>query len=228
VSNIFLFSLAAALNPTLLAATTLMLVLPSPKKLLFGYLCGAFMTSITLGCLIVFAVGGDSSGTDTSEHTLNPAWDLALGGLILVCVFVVGTGRDTRRRERAARKKEANADKAPPKWKQALSGGSARTTFVVGALLTLPGASYLAGLSRISKEDVSDPTKVLLIVGFNVVMLILLELPLIGYTLRPDKTQATVDRLSAWLSRNGGRVALIGATAIGVVLIGRGVGGLLA
>ncbi len=40
-------------------------------------------------------------------------------------------------------------DKGPPRWQQALSKGSARTTFVVGALLTLPGASYLAGLHHI-------------------------------------------------------------------------------
>ena len=47
VGQIFLFSLTAALNPTLLTATTVMLVLPSPKRLLLGYLLGAYLTSIT-------------------------------------------------------------------------------------------------------------------------------------------------------------------------------------
>jgi Sap, sulfolipid-1-addressing protein len=228
VREIFLFSLTAALNPTLLAATTLMLVLPSPKTLLLGYLCGAMLTSITLGCAIVFVLGGESSGTRTAKHTINPIWDVVLGGLILVCAFVVGTGRDTRRRERAARKKAAKADKAPPKWKQALSKGSARTTFVVGALLTLPGASYLAGLTLIAKQDASTPSTILMIVGFNVVMLILLEAPLIGYTLSPEWTQRTVDRLSAWLERDGGRIALAGAVVVGLALTGRGIAQLLA
>ena len=41
MSKIFLFSLTAALNPTLLAATTVMLLLPKPKRLLLGYLLGA-------------------------------------------------------------------------------------------------------------------------------------------------------------------------------------------
>ena len=42
----------------------------------------------------------------------------------------------------------------------ALEKGSARTTFVVGALLTLPGGAYLTGLSRIDKLKVSTPETV--------------------------------------------------------------------
>jgi Sap, sulfolipid-1-addressing protein len=223
VTEILPLALAAALNPTLLTATTIMLVLPNPSRLLLGYLCGAMLTSVTLGCVIVFAVGGDSSTTDTAEHTLNPVADLVLGGLILLIAFVVGTGRDTRRRARAERKKAADADKGPPKWKQVLSQGSPRTTFVVGALLTLPGASYLAGLSKIAKQDASTASSVLMIVGFNLVMLILLEVPVIGYAFSPEKTASTVERFTAWLSRNGGRVALIAAVVVGAGLAGRGV-----
>jgi hypothetical protein len=37
--------LTAALNPTLLAPTTVMLLLPNPKRLLLGYLLGAYTTS---------------------------------------------------------------------------------------------------------------------------------------------------------------------------------------
>jgi Sap-like sulfolipid-1-addressing protein len=224
VKEIFALSLTAALNPTLLAATTLMLVLPSPKRLLLGYLAGALMTSITLGCVIVFAVGGQSSGTSTAKHTLNPILDITLGVLILIVTFVVATGRDQRRRARSARKKAAKADKAPPKWQQALSGGSARTTFVVGALLTLPGLSYLAGLGDIAKQDLATVPTVLLIVAFNLVMLMLLEIPLIGYTVAPEKTAATIERVRAWLARDGGRIALVAATLVGLALIGRGVG----
>src|SRR5690242_9741427 len=155
VSQIFLFSLTAALNPTLLTATTVMLVLPSPKRLLLGYLLGAYLTSITLGLVIVFTLGGSSTGTSSAKHTVNPILDIAVGLLILIIAFVVGTGRDERRRARRERKHAAQATKAPPRWKQALSAGSARTTFVVGALLTLPGASYLAGLDLVAKQNLS-------------------------------------------------------------------------
>ena len=153
--------------------------------------------------------------------------DIALGLLILVVAFVVGTGRDRKRRARSARKKAENAEKPPPKWQRALSGGSARATFVVGALLTLPGASYLAGLNDIAKQNLSNGGAVLSVVAFNLIMLSLLEVPLLGYTLPPEKTSAAVHRFSAWLSRDGGRIALLLAVLIGIVLIARGVTGLL-
>ena len=222
MSQIFLLSLTAALNPTLLAATTVMLVLPSPKRLLLGYLIGATMTSVTLGVVIVFTLSGSSSTTSTAQHTLNPAVDIALGVLILVIGFVVGTGRDTRRRARSERKRAATVNKAPPRWKQALSGGSARTTFVVGALLTLPGASYLAALTLVAKQDLPTTGTVLTVVAFNVVMLMLLEIPLIGFAISPDTTAARVQRFSDWLGRNGGRIAVVAAVLIGFALVVRG------
>ena len=122
--QIFGFALTAALNPTLLGATTVMLVLPRPRPLLFGYLLGAMMTSITCGLLIVFTLGGSSAGTSTAKRTVNPIVDLAFGALILVVAFVVATGRDKRRRAWSERQKAKKADKGPPKWQQKLSGGT--------------------------------------------------------------------------------------------------------
>ena len=46
---------------------------------------------------------------------------------------------------------------------------------MVGALLTLPGASYLAGLTAIHKQNLSTAVTVLVVIGFNIVMLWLLE-----------------------------------------------------
>jgi len=227
LGQIFLFSLTAAFNPTLLAAVTVMLVLPSPRRLLLGYLLGAMMTSVTLGLVIAFSLNGSSTATSSAKNTINPALDIVLGLLILVVAFVVGTGRDKRRRARSERKRAAQLNKSPPRWKQALSGGSARTTFLVGALLTLPGASYLAGLDLIAKQNLSTTATALTVVAFNLIMLLLLELPLLGYAIRPEATAAAVSRFSAWLTRSGGRIALAGAVVIGIALIARGAASLL-
>ena len=56
MGRVFVFSLTAALNPTLLAAVTVMLTLPSPKRLLLGYLLGAALTSVTCGLLLSLPV----------------------------------------------------------------------------------------------------------------------------------------------------------------------------
>lgn len=204
-----------------------MLVLPNPGRLLLGYLLGAMMTSVTLGLLIVFSLDGSSAATSRAKHTLNPVFDIVLGGLVLIIAFVVATGRDTRRRARSERKRAARADKGPPRWKRALSRGGARTTFAIGAVLTLPGSSYLLALSATAKQDLSSVATVLTVVGINVIMLALLEIPLIGYTVAPERTAAMVERLGVRLSRDGGRIALVVVVALAVALIGRGIGGLL-
>ncbi len=105
--------------------------------------------------------------------------------------------------------------------------GSARTTFVVGALLTLPGASYLAGLDLLAKQDLSTAATVLTVLGFNLIMLLLLELPLLGFAIRPEGTAVAVERFSAWLGREGGRIGIGVAVILGVALILRGLAGLL-
>ena len=222
MGRVFAFSLTAALNPTLLAAVTLMLTLLKPRRLLSGYLAGAMLTSVTAGLILVFTLNGSSSSS-TAKHSVNPILNVALGALILLVAFVVGTGRDKRRRARSARKREANKDKPPPRWKRQLSKGSARDTFVVGVLLSFPGASYIAGMDLLSQQHAGTAVTVLAVIGFNVVMLILLELPLIGYATQPERTTAMVASFSSFLSRDGGRVALIAATAVGVLLVLRGI-----
>ncbi|MGO9753505.1 MAG: GAP family protein [Solirubrobacteraceae bacterium] len=222
MGRVFTLSLTAALNPTLLAAVTIMLTLESPKRLLSGYLAGAYVTSLICGLLLVFTLN-DSGTSSTSKHTVNPIINVALGALVLLVAFVVGTGRDKRRRAHQARKREQAQHKPPPRWKRQLSKGSARDTFVVGVLLSFPGASYIAGMDLLSKQGIGNAATVLAVLGFNLVMLMLLEIPLIGYATKPEWTAATVQRFSDFLSRDGGRVALIGATAIGLLLILRGI-----
>jgi hypothetical protein len=72
MSQVILLSLTASLNPTLVAATTVMLLLDKPARLMLGYLLGAYITSITLGLIIVFSLSG-SSASNTTENTISPA-----------------------------------------------------------------------------------------------------------------------------------------------------------
>lgn len=196
MGQVILLSLTASLNPTLVAATTVMLLLDKPTKLMAGYLVGAYLTSITLGLLIVFSLP-TSSTTSTTENTLSPAVDIGLGAVALAAAFVFYTGRVERIRERRAARKAEKPDTGPPRWQRELSKGSPRVTFVVGALLTLPGASYLAGLDEVHKLNYSTPVTVLVVVGFNIVMLWLLEVPLASFLIAPDWTPRAVERAKA-------------------------------
>jgi hypothetical protein len=227
MGNIFLLSLVAAANATLLAAVTVMLFLPNPKRLLLGYLAGGLLTSLTIGFLIVFDLHG-SGATSTSQNTLSPATDLALGLILLLVAFVLNGGHDERLRERRKKKKEEKGkgegeEKSPSRVEQLLGRGSPRVTFALGVVLTLPGVSYLVALHELDNLNYGTVPTILVILGFNVMLLILLEVPLVGYVFAPERTVVEVQRFRAWLSRRGRRMAIIFAAGLGALLVVRGV-----
>lgn len=226
MGHVIAFSLTAALNPTLIAATTVMLLLPAPKKLMLGYLAGALLTSVTLGIVIVRTLE-DSGAVSTAKHKVNPFADLALGAILLVVAVVLSTDRDRRVREARARRK-ARAEPKTPRWQQWLGRGNPKITFAVGAVLTLPGASYLAALTSLARLNYGVATDVLVVLLINVVMLALIEVPLICFVLAPDWTPTAIERAKMALQRHGRRILLIGLTVIGSLLIVRGVITLLA
>jgi hypothetical protein len=217
--EIVLLSLVAALNPTLLTATTVMLLLPSPSRLMLGYWLGAMLTSVTAGLVIVFTLKG-SSAVSTSKKSVSPAIDLAFGLILLIVALVLATGRDAPLRERRA---EHRADKRPPRWQKQLSKGTARATFVIGVLLSFPGASYLAALTRLSKLGYSTLDTVLVVIGFSLVQLTLLEAPMLAFRVAPRWTPAAIERLKAWGRAHGRSYGAAALATLGALLVIRAV-----
>jgi hypothetical protein len=232
MGNILLLALAAAANPALLAAVTLMLFLPSPKRLLLGYLAGGLLVSLSLGFVIVFVVH-DSGATSAGRNAISPSIDIALGLILLLVAYVLQGGHDQRLKERRQQKKAAKAggeeaaEKGPSKVEQLLGRGSARITFALGVVLTLPGISYLAALHDLQTLGYGTVGEILVIIGFNLVLLILLEVPLAGFFVAPERTVVEVRRFRSWLTRSGRRMAVNGAAILGVLLLIRGLIGYL-
>jgi hypothetical protein len=222
VQQVFVLSLTAALNPTLLTATTVMLLLPNPRRQMLGFWMGGIITSVTIGLVIVFSLQG-SGAVDTARDALTPAADIALGVLASMVAFVLWTEQDRRVAERRARRKEHKERGDPPRWQRALEAGRARDAFVAGVFLTLPGASYLAALTRLSKLDYPTGATIAIVIGFNLVMLVLIEAPLVAMTLAPDRAERAIARTKSWLRERGRYYASRGLAIIGAALIVRGV-----
>ena len=221
MGKVFLFALTAALNPTLLTATTVMLLLPNPKRLMLGYLGGAFTTGMVVGIAIVEWMN-NSGVVSTTKHTVAPGIDFAFGAIALLAAYVVQSGRVARARARRAEKR-GDQPKKTPRWQEALSGGSARTTFLIGLLLSFPGASYLASLTEISRQDLGTAEIVLTVLAVNMVMLVLLEVPLVCFALAPEWTPRAIERFKGWLAVHGGKVLVIALIVIGSLFILRGI-----
>jgi hypothetical protein len=220
-------ALAAMANPTLLAAVTVMLLMPNPKRLMLGYLLGAYTTSISVGLAIVFVLH-DSGAVDTSKSTIGPVEDIVVGLLLLLVAFALSSDRDQRLRARRQRRKAAKlekkgGEKTEPLPIRLLGRGSPRIAFAVGLLLSFPGVSYLVALGHIDGLEAGAAPTALLVIAFCLIQQTLLEVPLVGYALAPERTQEAVNGFRAWLSRNGRRAGIIAATVVGSLVIIRGI-----
>lgn len=208
-------SLTAMLNPTLLAAVTVMMLLPDPKRLMLGYLLGSYLTSISVGLLIAFSLHGSGS-VESARTTFTPAEDLVFGVIALVVGLVL---RSELGEERRRRKKESAKESWPEKM---LGRGSAKVAFAVGAVLSFPGASYLVALNRLVHLDPGTGATIFLVVLFCLIQAVFLELPLIGYAFAPERTEERVAAFRDWLAREGRHTAAMVAIVIGILLLIRG------
>jgi hypothetical protein len=229
MGNIILLALFATFNPSLLAAVTVMLLLPSPKRLMAGYLLGAYTTSITLGLVLVFTLP-NSSTTSTAKNTVSPVEDIVVALLLMTIAFVLQTGRDAGFRDRRQVKKDAKqkakVDAGKPTESlplRLLGKGDPKVTFLVGMILSFPGVSYLAALHDMVKLNPGTVPTVLLVIGFCLMQQILIEVPLLGYVFRPESTKDRVTRFKTWIGQKGRTAIVIGADVLGLYLLARGI-----
>jgi predicted Kef-type K+ transport protein len=106
---VVVLAFGAACNPTELAATTVMLLLPRPDRLLFGFWLGAMFTGIASGLVVVFALKG-TGAEHTTRHTAGPVGWLVVAALLVVVAFALAKGEDRRMRERRAARREKNGE----------------------------------------------------------------------------------------------------------------------
>jgi hypothetical protein len=223
MARIVLLALGAAVFPLLLACVAIMLSRREPRRLLFAFYAGGVIVSVTSGVIVlnVFKDKGTALGSTASSSS--PGAAIAVGAVALLLAWLMASrhGRDALD---AWRRRRPPKPDAGPSWAERhLDRANAAVAFVVGAAINLPGPFYLVALGDIATGDYSRPEELGLILLFNAIMFVLLELPLVGYLVRPAQTSVRVAALSGWLNANGLRVMgwLVGA--VGVSAIGQGI-----
>ncbi|HLM51487.1 MAG TPA: GAP family protein [Solirubrobacteraceae bacterium] len=223
--SLLLLALEAALYPTLLAVVVLLLAQPRPVRLLGAYLAGGMITSVGIGCIVVFAL--DGTGRVSSQKAgLSWTADLAVGGLALLAAVALALRADERVRRRRAQPgaaaREPDDDRQEPWSQRLLSRGSVPLVFAAALVINVPGAAYLIALKDIAAGDNSTADAIALIVAFNLIMFSLAEIPLVGLIVAPERTQAQTERLNAWFKRHGRDIAVALCVILGGFLVVRG------
>ena len=217
MGEVFVIAVVAALDAGLLAAAVVMLGRPRPARQLLAYLIGGMTFSIIIGLLIVFALRGSSvlRGPDKSTRAVI---EVAAGALLIVIAAAVVSGRRVQWHPRRSRKRDAEHPRQSLP-ERALGHDSLWIAWAAGAAYSWPGAEYLAGLALLAKLNASPAANVGAILGFNVVMFALIELPLLGLALLPDRTQALTEKLNTWMTSHRRTLIVIVAGAGGAYLL---------
>ncbi len=221
--ELLLLAFASMFWPTLIVIVVLALRVSQPVKILFWFLVGGLLTTVTVGIAVVFALQG-ASFMNGSKPTIDPVVDIVIG--LLSVLGAAALLRKAGRPQAAPEEKASDAaapGKKPPLTERAVARG-APVAFVAGILLNIvPGTFPIVALKDIAELDVSDGAKVATIVVFYVIMFAFVEVPIVAYLFVPERTTVAVNAFNDWLKRNGRRVAAYVLAGVGVYLTIRGI-----
>lgn len=209
--EILVLAVAASFWPTLILIVVLALRLERPVGVLVWFLAAGLLTTVSIGIAIVFALQ-DSSFVSGSHPPANPALELTAGLLSFLAAYAV----------LRARRKPSQAATQPSKLERTIGRGGP-VVFAAGVLLNVvPGAAPLVALKDIAQLDAGDAAKVAAIVVFYLIMFAFIEVPIVAFRFAPERTAAEMNRVNAWVGRNGRSVAASVLAAIGLYLTVRG------
>jgi hypothetical protein len=238
--HIFLLALASAtsLALQLLAVVLVILTRPNPKPLLWAFWLSALVVSCASGYAVLAVFHANGTVLGTTKRSVSPWIYLILGAVALaVAVFaatkrgreLIGAEVDKRQsagphepRGAVGVRVRARAEGAKSKAEQALKRGSVWVAIVVGFVLGAPTAFSLAAIGTIVRHGYSLPTQLLIILGFNLVTYIVVEVPIISYAVRPEATAARVQAFADWLSTHKIQAGASLAAVVGVVFVAKG------
>jgi len=217
-AEFFVLAFTAALNPKLLALDLLLIENRRPRTMFLCVLLGGMTVALTIGLLDVLTIHADAI---TAQGKASAGVDLALGLLLLVAGGLLASGR-LHGRQRTP----VPAGNMPPEQPEKKESWAARVlaeprlglAMLVGALVGLPGASYIAALHNLVAGKYSTVTQVIAVVVFVVIEFLLIIIPFAFLELRPEATKALLKRSQDWLLGHAFQLMAGIALALGAYL----------
>jgi hypothetical protein len=198
-AEFFALAFLSALNPKLLALDLLLIENRRPRAMFLCLLLGGMTVAATVGLLDVLVLHADAI---KAQGTVSAGVDLAVGLLLLAAGALLATGRLHRRRKAPVQAGDGPPDKPEKKdrWAQrVLSEPRLGLAMLVGALIGIPGATYLTALHNLVTGKSSTAIQVVAVVIFVIIDFLLIIIPFAFLELRPEATKALLKHSQDWL-----------------------------
>ena len=222
-AEFFALAFLSALNPKLLAIDLLLIENRRPRTMFLCLLLGGLTVATTIGLLDVLVFHADAIN---AQGKVSAGVDLALGLLLLAIGALLATGRVHSRRKAPVPVGDGPPGKPEKKegWAQrVLSEPRFGFAMLVGALVGIPGASYLTALHNLVTGKSSTAVQVLAVVIFVIIDFLLIIIPFAFLELRPEATKALLKHSQDWLLSHALQLMAAIALLLGAYLAVSGV-----
>ncbi len=198
-AEFFALAFLSALNPKLLALDLLLIENRRPRAMFLCLLLGGLTVGMTIGLLDVLVFHADAI---KSQGKVSASVDLAIGLFLLAAGALLATGRVHGRRKAPVPAGDGPPGKPEKKdgWAQrVLSEPRLGLAMLVGAVVGIPGATYLTALHDLVTGKSPTAVQVIAVVVFVVIDFLLIIIPFAFLELRPEATKALLKHTQDWL-----------------------------
>lgn len=218
VGDILPYALGVAISPVPIIAVILMLF--SARASANG---PAFLGGWVVGLLAVSVIVLMLSGVLGMGDGGQPTWVAVLKAVLGVLLLLLGW-------EKLSSRPPSGVAAPLPKWLQAVDELTPGTAFGMGALLSgvnpknlilAAAAALIVAQARLPVADAAIAVLVFVVIGS-----LSIGVPVLYYRLGGPEARSRLDSAKVWLGANNATVMAVLLLIFGVVLIGKGIGGL--
>ncbi|GAA2697710.1 GAP family protein [Nonomuraea recticatena] len=221
LSDLLPFALTVAISPVPIIAVILMLLAPKAGGAGIGFLVGWVAGIVVATGVLIVLANAIGLASARGQPSAGASWIKLLLGLALLAMAL----KQWKSRPKPGQSAEL------PGWMRAVDKVTPAKAATLGLLLSAVNPKNLmmcvaAGVA-IAAGDLSGAQETVLLVLFTILAACSVAVPVIVYATNATRVRAPLDRLKGWLQQNNATVMFVLLLVMGVVLAGKGVGGLM-
>jgi len=219
IGDILPLAIGVAISPVPIIAVILMLFTQRAKPNSVAFLGGWILGLAIVGSIVLIVASIGEFDPDSGESIASAIIRLLLGLLFLAIAVKQWKGRP-----------KPSDEPKTPKWMAAIDSFTPAKSLGLGALLSGVNpknlALTLAAAVTIAQAELGTSEAAISLVVFIIIASISVAAPVLIYLTMGEKASKTLDGWKTWLIANNATVMFVLLLILGVLLVGKGIGGL--